>query len=320
MDASEQRIADSLTRHAADAPSDHDLLSTVHTRLRRRRTGQVVGTAVLAIAVVATGITAAQSTHTEPQPAPQPVPPAQAGWRWESYKTAQIQVPEVWQQHIAGPAPCAFMQKGKALVGRFYDWLPRDQYTCSNAVMPLSSRQPYVWFDDVQAPGVKQYDGGWSEETRLVGGTKVSVLAPNEQLRREILDTARPITSTDVYGCTPTDTRPAGGTPSRDVDGAEICQYARGSLIAGTHLPPRQAGQLALGLTKRPTDCDPSGEQRSYVITLHSGADSFTVRRQERPCVLSTPLGLDFLRDGALGPYDPSALFDPAGPVTPPVR
>ncbi|MFI5736680.1 hypothetical protein ACIA49_41565 [Kribbella sp. NPDC051587] len=300
MDINEQQIADSLARHAADAPSDHALLSTVHGCLRRRRTGRAVGAVVLAAAVVATAFTATNTLRTEPE-----VAQTKPGWHWESYKTAQIQVPDTWDKYIAGPAPCGTW--GSPTIGRWFDWQPRDRYTCDFAVFPLKDRQPYVWFGDVQAPGIKQYDGGWSEETRLVSGTKVSVLAPSEAMRREIMDTARPIARTDAYGCAPTDTSRASGTPAGEVDGAEVCQYARGSLVSSSHLPPRLASQLALtlgaGLPGRSCDTE---EPRIYVVTLHSGLHTWTVRREERPCQLSDRLGLD----GTHHPYDPSSLFD----------
>ena len=56
MDRSEQLIADSLSKHAADAPTDDHLLTGVHARLRRRRTSRAVGAVVVAAAAVATAI------------------------------------------------------------------------------------------------------------------------------------------------------------------------------------------------------------------------------------------------------------------------
>ncbi|TDD54934.1 hypothetical protein E1263_26765 [Kribbella antibiotica] len=322
MNNSEQQIADSLARHAADAPDDHTLLSAVHGRLRRRRTGRAAGAVVLAAAVVATAFTATNTLRTEPE-----VAQTKPGWHWESYKTAQVQVPDTWNQYIAGPAPCTFLTPKVAVVGRFYDWISRDRYTCETAVYPLDARVPYVWFGDVQEPGTKQYDGGWSEETRLIGGTKVSVLAPNETMRREILDTARPITSTDAYGCTPTDTGRATEIVNAKVDSAEICEYFDGKLIAGSRVPPRRAAQLGQSLTRdavRPVakplpGCVGDGVQ-TYLVTLHSGTKSWTVRTQHTSCSNKEHPSVIALRTGPHGPSDPSALFDGVGPVTPPQR
>ena len=47
MDTTEDLIAASLVKHAADAPSDEHLLSTLHHRLRLRRTGRAIGAVVL---------------------------------------------------------------------------------------------------------------------------------------------------------------------------------------------------------------------------------------------------------------------------------
>ncbi|MFB6720387.1 hypothetical protein ACFCV3_09520 [Kribbella sp. NPDC056345] len=320
MDSSEQKIADSLARHAVDAPSDHALLSTVHARLRRRRTGRVAGAAVLAAAVIATAFTANHTLRTEPE-----VAQTKPGWRWESYKTVQVQVPESWDRYIAGPAPCGTWEG--PTIGRWYDWQPRDQYTCEQAVYPLKDRQPYVWFDDAQAPGIKQYDGGWSEETRLVGGTKISVLAPDETLRRQIIDTARPITNVDAYGCTPENPRPATAVLNEEADGAEICEYFQGKLIAGSHLPPRIAAQLAKAMAIDRTARFPApaagcenDDPRTYVVQFHAGTKTWTMRLDHNRCILLHPASLDVLRTGPHRAYDPSQLHDPPGKITPPVR
>ncbi|GAA0598920.1 hypothetical protein HPO96_21550 [Kribbella sandramycini] len=276
MDVSEQQVTESLARHAADAPSDHGLLTRFHSRRRRRSTGRAVGAAVLAAAAVATTFTAANTLRTEPQLAQ--VGPAKAGWRWESYKTATIQVPADWTNYIAGPAPCTFMRDNKPVVGRLYDWQDRQRYTCTTAFLPPSRRQPYVWFDDVQAPGVKRYDDGWSEETLLVGGTKISVLAPTDELRLQIVESARPITGADAYGCTPKDTLRTD-LPSNDpADGANVCEYYKGQLVAASHIPPRRAAQLSRSLAAesylQPASPAPgcSGQGAStYVVTLFPG-------------------------------------------------
>ena len=200
MDSSEHLIADSLSKHAADAPSDERLLAAVHARLHRRRTGRTIGAAVVAAALVAAAITAshnlANQVRTDPQTAQAPAPAA--GWRWESFNTVQVQVPTTWVQYISGPAPCTtFANSAIPSIGRLNGWLSKNWYTCRDAVLPLNKRQPYLWFGDVQAAGIKQYDGGWTEETRLVGGTKISVLTNDDTLRRRIVDSARPITGTE---------------------------------------------------------------------------------------------------------------------------
>ncbi|MFI7065018.1 hypothetical protein ACIBL3_28770 [Kribbella sp. NPDC050124] len=348
MDAHEKLIVTSLSKHATEAPSDGDLLSAVHYRLRRRRTGRTIGAAVLACAAVATAITATHSitdVRTDPQVARPGAP--DSGWRWESYKTVQVQVPADWTQHVSGPAPChGFQVPSRPIIGRSNDWLGKYGYTCEDAVLPVERRLPYVWFNDVQAPGIKQYDAGWTEETRLVAGVKISVLTKDDALRRRILDSARPITGTDYYGCSPIDSGRRGtGLDATDrISSAGICEYWNNTLVAASTLTGRQASTLAQRLATAPEGPPPGGwaegchdtDQRTFVVTLHGSTQSYPVRVTYALCYVSgtfqfpTTDGiterhtdsttLDLIRQNAHKPDQPSDLFDPAGPLTPSPR
>jgi hypothetical protein len=344
MDTTEDLVAASLSKHAADAPSDDHLLSTVHHRLRRRRTGRTIGAVVLACAAVATAVTATHSLTTELRTDPSVARPGapDPGWRWESYKAVQIQVPSSWTQYISGPAPCTtFANSAVPTIGRLNGWLSKNWYTCSDAVLPLIRRQPYLWFDDVQAPGIKTYDGGWTEETRVIGGTRVSVLTNDDALRRRILDSGRPITGTDDYGCTPADFRPHGTRANDPVISGGICEYWKGSLVAGSSLPTARAAQLARLLTTAPEGRPPGSppgcqdvSPRTYVVILHTRSTSWPVRVSYSTCNLTRQFpaddgttarlvgypALDLIRTGVHNPGQPSDLFDPARPVTPPPR
>jgi hypothetical protein len=346
MDSSEQLIADSLSKHAADAPSDERLLAAVHARLHRRRTGRTVGAAVLACAAVATAITAAHSITSELRTDPEvsrPGPPA-AGWRWESYKTAQLQVPSSWTQYMSGPAPCTtFANSAVPSIGRLSGWLSRTAYTCADAVLPLNRRQPYVWFDDVQGPGIKQYNGGWTEETRLVAGTKISVLTKDDALRRRILDSARPITGTDYYGCAPKAPIPQGpGLKTNEpIASAGVCEYWRGTLVAGSNLaggPATAFAQRVNSSPEGPQSARAEGcgniDQRTFVVTLHGRAKSYPVWIIADYCIedhtFSTDDGttqrradgttLGLIQQGVHRPQQPIDIFDPVRPITPPSR
>ncbi|TCC26279.1 hypothetical protein [Kribbella sindirgiensis] len=346
MDASEKLIADTLSRHAADAPADDHLLAVVHARLRRRRTGRSIGATVLAFAAVATAITASHSLTTELRTDPQVARPGAPapGWHWESYKTAQVQVPDSWTQYISGPAPCTtFANSAVPSVGRFNGWLGKYGYTCEDAVLPLGRRAPYLWFNDVQAPGTKRYDAGWTEETRLVGGTKISVLTNDDALRRRILDSARPITGTDYYGCPPTDLGPHGtGLDAKEqITSADVCEYWHGSLVAGSQLGAGTASAFAQRVNGSPEGSrSPRAkgcgniDQRTYVVTLHGRAKSDSVWIIADYCItdrtVSTDDGitqrradrgtLDLIQQGVHRPIQPSDIFDPVRPITPPNR
>ncbi|HEY3560988.1 MAG TPA: hypothetical protein VGL05_26175 [Kribbella sp.] len=283
MDTSEQLIADTLSKHAADAPTDDHLLSAIHTRLHRRRTGRTIGAVVVAAAAVATAITATHGLttqlRTDPQTAQAPAP----GWRWESFKNVEVQVPSSWTQYVSGAAPCP-AALGSPVIGRFNDWLGGRRLPCVLAVMPLNERQDYLWFNDVQAPGIKRYDGGWTEETRLVGGVKVSVLSRDDKLRERILDSARRITGTDYYGCPPRDPGDQPGKLGTDeVRSVDICEYSNGSLVAGSAMSADQTAKYARRLQEwgshvlePPVRCTEA--PRIFVITVHTRSTSWPQR------------------------------------------
>ncbi|HEY3508256.1 hypothetical protein [Kribbella sp. NPDC051137] len=322
----ERLIADSLAKHAADAPTDDHLLAGVHARLHRRRTHRAIGAVVVAAAAVATALTASQAT-THPQPAQQDPAP---GWRWESFKTVEVQVPAGWTQYISGPAPCTFMANPAVpSIGRVNGWSASREYTCRTPVIPLAQRQPYLWFDDVQKPGIKQYDGGWTEETRAVGGVKLSVLTKDAALRQRILDSARTITDTDSYGCAPTqplDDR--GRPPATRVTAASICEYWNGDLIAGSAVPAATVSALTTGLRDTfnphtdpliPAGCqDP--ESREYVVLLRSEDRVWPVHLPYTTCVRYFPAVLSFIRTGVHHQLQPATGFDPVERIKPLAR
>ncbi|MFD7160296.1 hypothetical protein ACFV9C_37300 [Kribbella sp. NPDC059898] len=315
----ERLIADSLTKHAADAPTDDHLLAGIHARLHRRRTHRALGAVVIAAAAVATAITASQGT-THPQPAQQT-----PSWRWESFKRVEVQVPATWTQYISGPAPCTFMANSAVpSIGRVNGWSASREYTCRTPVIPLAQRQPYLWFDDVQKPGIKRYDGGWTEETRAVGGVKVSVLTKDDALRRKILDSARPISGTDSYGCSPEQPADEPFTkPPAQFTSASLCEYWQGSLIAGSAVSAGSARELADRIPDpnepvRPAPV-PYGCQdpapRVYILHLRAEGQTWSVRYSYNSCVNLVPRIIDFLPLGPHKQLEPADTFDPATPI-----
>ncbi|WP_427885683.1 hypothetical protein ACQHIV_25175 [Kribbella sp. GL6] len=317
----ERLIADSLTKHAADAPTDDHLLAGIHARLHRRRTHRAIGAVVVAAAAVATAITASHGI-TQPPPAHEAPAP---GWRWESFKTVEVQVPSSWTQYISGPAPCTFMANSAVpSIGRVNGWSASREYTCRTPVIPLAQRQPYLWFDDVQKPGIKRYDGGWTEETRAIGGVKLSVLTKDDALRQRVLNSARRITDTDYYGCSPT--KPTAGptaTPTSRVTTASICEYWHGSLIASSNVPSATAPALGTGLRalNQPVDPGPlpgcvDPEPREYVVLLHTGDRTWPVHLSYSTCVRDRPPVLNLIQTGAHHQLQPATGFDPAKPIT----
>ena len=318
----ERLLADSLAKHAADAPTDAHLLEAVHARLRRRRTGRSIGAVVVAAAAVATALTATHGLNTQPQTAQQT-----PGWRWESFKTVQVQVPSSWSQYISGPAPCTtFTNQAVPTIGRLNGWPASREYTCTTPVIPLAQRQPYLWFNDVQVPGIKHYDGGWTEETRVVGGVKLSVLTKDDALRRKILDSAQPITDTDYYGCAPEEpAKTPTTTPTVQITSASVCEYWQGSLIAGSSVPDEVVSSLAAQLLAPPRVTSGPGwlpacqdpAARTYVVHLRAGDRTWPIAVPYTTCYggSSSP-ALDLIQLGPHHQLQPADTFDPVKPIT----
>ena len=365
-DPTENLITRTLEDHAAGAPSDASLLTGVHTRLRRRRNTRVLGAAVLACAAVTATITAGQSLNSEVTPAKEPVAPQTIpaartqsntglSLRWESYKTVQVLVPASWKTYVSGPAPCSL--SSGPVIGRLSPWLDR-QRGCALAVLPLADRQEYVWFDDVQKPGIKRYDGGWTEETREVAGVHVSVLSQNDATRRAILDSATPILTTDKYGCPPriggdqafheSSSRRARDADLRAVSTVSICEYWGGgvspvqgpTLLSGSRLTGDAARALTTDLTDAAPDtttpetlpgCTDDGGH-TFVVTITSPMASWPSRLSYSPCFTSYRIGegstqrtasrhlVDLIRTGPHHPSQPTDLILLPNDKTTPAR
>lgn len=137
------------------------------------------------------------------------------GWRWESYQTVEIQVPDDWRYGTTNSPPCLIKELRPPYVGR-----PGAirAIGCRDPLPPLPYRAPYLWFDadrrqrdrpipshiaGPREPGVQPEDHGWTEETRVVDGVYLTVLSDDNALRQRILDSARLIDGTDAYGCPP---------------------------------------------------------------------------------------------------------------------
>ncbi len=137
------------------------------------------------------------------------------GWRWESYQTVEVQVPDDWRYGTTNSPPCLVKELRPPYVGR--PGAVRD-IGCRDPLPPLPYRAPYLWFDadrrqrdrpipshiaGPREPGVQPEDHGWTEETRVVDGVYLTVLCDDNALRQRTLDSARTIDGTDAYGCPP---------------------------------------------------------------------------------------------------------------------
>ena len=220
------------------------------------------------------------------------------GWRWESYQTIEIQVPEDWEYGTTGSPPCLVKEMRPPYVGR-----PGGirAIGCRDPYPQLAYRASYLWFgaksrnppaearlaemgiaSGSRTPGVRPADHGWIEETRSVDGVLVTVLSDDDSLRQRILDSARVIDGKDFNGCTPDHPlartpqgRPAstGGLASiGSIESIAVCRYAipvgtnprfaerRAPLIASSTLNGEAARTLVDAITSAPEGSGPNEE------------------------------------------------------------
>ncbi|MFL6118914.1 hypothetical protein [Actinophytocola sp.] len=242
MTGLDDELTSALTRtlrhHAEDAPAVNGLPEkaiAIAGRRRRRR----INASIAAIVALAVGIPVAivATVHGTSPTADDPNP----GWRWESYRGVQVQVPPDWGEGAPRSDWCAATPDGQArratppgAVGR-----PRMILAigCPSEYPPADQRTSSLYFDTRNKAGVRGFDHGWVEETRRVDDVFITVFSPDGALRAAIFGSARPIVGLDRYGC-PTDHpvaadpdgyRPdpaVGGLPPADtVMAISVCRY-----------------------------------------------------------------------------------------------
>ena len=256
----------------------------------RRRTILAIGGAVVATAAIAVTATTIAGADQEPEPV-RPVEAAATppdGWRWESYGTVQLLVPATWAHQGSPQIWCLSTVGAAPFVGRPG---PIPAIDCGAEVAPVGRRVPYVDLGAATAPAVKRFDHDWIRETRLFGGTAVTVFSDDADLRARIFASSEIYTGTDVFGCAPdhpstTDpaTRPAdrGGLGSvGDVRSVTMCGYDlltdRGPrLFTSRSATGETAGRFVDALRNAPPGTGPDapdgctpGELGDRVYVLH---------------------------------------------------
>ncbi|RBM20999.1 hypothetical protein DI005_11665 [Prauserella sp. PE36] len=304
MTEQDDRIAEALTgalrRHAEGAPSSDGLAERVLARTSTRRTRRgfgAVAAVVLAVVVLSLGaVLLAQDRGGDP--VAEPVLPQ--GWRWESYRGVAIGVPTSWGYGVPGPSWCSRTPEAErpplrsGAVGR-----PAGMRAvgCPSQYPPLAEREQWLTFEDSGEVGIREFDGGWVEETRELDGVFVTLFSANDALRAQVLGTLRPTSEELALGCGPMHPaaegrgyRPEPGGPLApgEVRSVSVCRYARSDAVPSG--PPLLAARVVSGdealrlasavLTAPegagpddPESCAPEYDYGPELILLHLRAD-----------------------------------------------
>jgi len=218
MDELEELFRESFEQHADEV----DTNIVVPGRRTRRWVAPLAAAA--AVVIVATGVALVRDAPREadrpPQPGPAPAVPAD--WRVEQWHGVQVSVPPDWGW---GGAPmkdnldgrdtgdlidcggAAYVDaSGKKLLNgdRNLPYVGRPQYMTDMCATydperAPSPTAPYVWLGAPLSAGTRQLAGGWTQETVEVAGERVTVATDDDELRGQILGSAR---ANDESRCT----------------------------------------------------------------------------------------------------------------------
>ncbi len=289
-----------LAARAGEAPSVPGMAERVRGRARRRRATGVVAACAVA-AVLAAGVPigvqlmardlvevpVADESPRDDTRRDDTVEPAPEGWRWESYRGIQLQVPDGWGWGTTGWPPCLDINSG-AYVGR-PDGGVIPAIGCSNPFPVLSERAPYVWLGDLLAGDLAEGEEvtrpaghGWFEVQTLRGGVPVTVFSDDADLRNAILASIREIEHVDANSCpvqhaisAEPSKRPdptTGGLEAvENVTGAAVCRYSLRDvlpdpLISSSRLDRETARRLVAAITAAPAGSGPNSKECSFEV------------------------------------------------------
>jgi hypothetical protein len=268
MTGSDDEMTAALTRtlrHRAEEAPSLDGLTEKAMAIASRRRRVRLNASIAAVMVVAVGVPMAIVMALSASKA---TPAAQPDWRWESYRTVQVQVPPDWGYGVPGRAWCVGTTVGEnyrirpGAVGRPG---PIFMIACPSEYPPVHRRESWLSLGSGKPTGQRTIDHGWVEETRQVDGVSVTVFTNDDTLRAAILGSARPIDGTDHYGCPsdhpvtgkPGGYRPDDGglPPASTVRSISVCRYALDSappLLSSSRLTGADARQVVADILAAP--------------------------------------------------------------------
>ena len=195
---------------------------------------------------------------------------ADAGWRWETFRGLELQVPAEWGYGTVSQPWCIEGAPTSGYVGRPG---PTVMVACEPAEAPADQRVPFVWFG-IGAVVDEQPGDGWTYETHHVGSEPFTVMTNDAAVRDHIVDSARVVDSQgdglDANGCPVFHDiakdpayRPAAAAAIEpaEVTAAAICQYTLSmagtitdgpSLLASVYLEGARASALVAAIRAAP--------------------------------------------------------------------
>ena len=244
-----------LATYAGQAPPAVGLPDRVRrTRRRRTLTRAGVGTgAALAVAAAIVVPMALGGGGGSVNPAAEP---PDAGWRWETYRGLELQVPADWGYGTSGHPWC--VPAGPTPAGP-YVGRPGATFAiaCAGDLAPVEQRVLYVWFGTAAFANVDAGDG-WQLASVNVGSEPFTLLTNDAEVHQHIIDSAR-LVDVDANGCDvyhpiakDPSVRPAapGGLPEpAEVTGASVCQYTLSMVDTITDGPSLLASRRLDGST-----------------------------------------------------------------------
>ncbi|MEZ5091367.1 hypothetical protein [Nocardioides sp.] len=280
----ETLLRESFSAAGEGAPEVAGLAAAAQRRSRRRRTVRAVVGSGAAVAAVSVGLVWVNSSppaadREVPTTFDSPLGSVPSGWRVETWRDLTMRVPADW---------------GYGDVTQWCVGSPRD----GSDIRPVVQRPegastdvgcvPQVGYglvfgtDDVPAGPFPE--GAWTGSV-TEGHGSAFVIAPTEELGREILGSARAV-SEDRNGCWTTaelrDGNRAG--PADVVRGGAVCRYdADGWLVQSEHLSAGQAARAldavrAAPLASADYDC-PQAPVRWSTVVLRLGDDALREAR-----------------------------------------
>lgn len=280
----EQRLTDTLTRHAEDAPDVTGLAGAARRRARRRRSRRAGVALGLVLAVGAAGAVAAWP-ESERTPAADGANSATTAVdalgrasRWESWHGVTVKVPDDWghgslEGWCANGGTTAPRVEVPGGVVPAIGCTPASAYGLTFQIVDAGG--DYEW------PVVHQSGDAWPPDNavgaRHVAGVLVTVAAPTADEAQAVLDSVQPIDGRDPNGC------PAiayAGKGRAEQGTLSVCRFDAAGHLEQSELltgADAAAAESAIAAATEPADCSVTeqGGTRSLISLTSSSGSAF---------------------------------------------